>query len=126
MPSAMSQQIELEFDTACAFCAGGIGPTPEATGLGDLYFHPGCASGKQRQGLTLGFLVDASGEFLAHILREQNPMSVSSWQDSDDCVGSGKLSDLTRRRAHSTGGRPIGGANERARPSEKRPIDPTR
>jgi DNA-binding CsgD family transcriptional regulator len=57
-----------------------------------------CVSGKRRQSLTLGFLVDASGEFLAHILREQNPTSVSSWQDSDDCVESAKLSDLTRRQ----------------------------
>ncbi len=43
MVTATHPQADFGIETACAFCSGRIGPTAEATGLGDLQFHSTCA-----------------------------------------------------------------------------------
>src|SRR5579859_6378621 len=54
MPITTVSQSAFGVGISCAVCSNGIGPTAEAAGLGDLFFHSACAPCCDECGQSLG------------------------------------------------------------------------
>jgi hypothetical protein len=53
MLPATSPPTESGIEISCGLCAGRIGPSAEASGLGDLYFHASCVPNCDECGQSL-------------------------------------------------------------------------